>query len=108
MTTADIIPPNFTGGTPLASQIHETDFTVVVQLNKSSCTVFYSVLLASTAQPSLLSVLAGTAPGSLYNGTINAPTVSHSSLSLAGHLALPQPVHVDFDISEHVSDMAIN
>ena len=63
----------------------ETDFTLVVQLNKSSCTVFYTVMLYSTAQPSLASVLAGTAPGSLYNGTIPAGTVrvSHNVASCA-------------------------
>ena len=75
VTTADVIPPNFTASTPLVSVIHETDFTLTVQLNKSSCTVYYSVLLDSTPQPSLDSVLAGTAPGSLFSGTINAPVV---------------------------------
>ena len=75
VTTADVIPPSFTAGTPLVSQVDETDFTLEVQLNKSSCTVFYSVMLLSTAQPSLSSVLQGNAPGSLYNGTISAATV---------------------------------
>ena len=54
----------------------ETDFTLFVQLNKSSCTVYYTVMLYSTAEPSLASVLAGTATGSLDNGTISAGTVS--------------------------------
>ncbi len=82
VTTADVIPPSFTASTPLVSKVDETDFTFVVQLNKSSCTVFYTVMLYSTAQPSLASVLAGTAPGSLYNGTIPAGTVrvAHSIL----------------------------
>jgi len=75
VTTADVIPPSFTASTPLVSKVDETDFTLLVQLNKSSCTVFYTVMLYSTAQPSLASVLAGTAPGSLYNGTIAAGTV---------------------------------
>ncbi|KAL0035306.1 hypothetical protein WJX77_000193 [Trebouxia sp. C0004] len=74
VTTADVIPPSFTASTPLVSKVDETDFTLVVQLNKFSCTVFYTVMLYSTAQPSLPSVLAGTAPGSLYNGTILAGT----------------------------------
>ncbi|DBB14474.1 TPA: hypothetical protein ACH3X3_004761 [Trebouxia sp. C0006] len=74
VTTADVIPPNFTASTPLVSKVDETDFTLTVQLNKSSCTVFYTVMLYSTAQPSLASVLAGTASGSLYNGTILAGT----------------------------------
>ncbi|DBA74581.1 TPA: hypothetical protein ACH3X2_009453 [Trebouxia sp. C0005] len=74
VTTADVIPPSFTASTPLVSEVDETDFTLVVQLNKSSCTVFYTVMLYSTAQPSLASVLAGTASGSLYNGTIPAGT----------------------------------
>ena len=82
VTTADVIPPNFTASTPLVSKVDETDFTLTVQLNKSSCTVFYTVMLYSTAQPSLASVLAGTASGSLYNGTILAGTVrvAHSML----------------------------
>ncbi len=85
VTTADVIPPNFTASTPLVSKVHETDFTLVVQLNKSSCTVFYTVMLYSTAQPSLASVLAGTASGSLYNGTIPAGTVRVTHL-----LVVPQ------------------
>lgn len=75
VTTADVIPPNFTAGTPLVSVVHETDFTMTVQLNKSSCTVYFSVMLYSTAQPTLESVLNGRAPGSLFNGTITAPVV---------------------------------
>jgi len=85
VTTADVIPPNFTASTPLVSKVDETDFTLVVQLNKSSCTVFYTVMLYSIAQPSLASVLAGTAPGSLYNGTIPAGTVRVTHL-----LVVPQ------------------
>ena len=78
VTTADVIPPGFTAGTPSVIRIHETDFTLSVQLNKSSCTVFYSVMLYGTAQPTLASVLTGTAPGSLFSGTIIVPDVSLS------------------------------
>ena len=70
VTTADIIPPNFTAGTPLVSKVDETDFTLLVQLDKPTCTVYFSVLLYTAAQPSLSSVLSCTAPGSLYSGTI--------------------------------------
>lgn len=59
----------------MVSVVHETDFTLTVQLNKSRCTVYFSVLLDSMPRPSLDSVLAGTAPGSLFNGTIIAPVV---------------------------------
>ena len=52
VTTADIIPPNFTAGTPLVSKVDETDFTLLVQLDKPTCTVYFSVLLYTAAQPS--------------------------------------------------------
>ena len=86
VTTADVVPPNFTASTPLVTSAHETDFTLLVQLNKSSCTVYFSVMLATAPQPSIDSVLAGTAPGNLVNGTFLAPTVS---LLFVSRSALP-------------------
>ena len=68
VTTADVVPPNFTASTPLVTSVHETDFTLLVQLNKSSCTVYFSVMLATAPQPSIDSVQAGTAPGNLFMG----------------------------------------
>lgn len=76
VSTADVVPPNFTASTPLVTTVHETDFSLLVQLNKSSCTVFYTVMLYTTAQPSIADVLAGTAPGNIFNGSVFTPTVS--------------------------------
>lgn len=104
VTTADVIPPNFTASTPLVSVVHETDFTLTVQLNKSSCTVYFSVLLYSSAQPSLESVLSGTAPGSLFNGTITAPVVSpptHPLVPSACQICCSSPAHL---LAEKVHD----
>ena len=104
VTTADVIPPNFTASTPLVSKVDETDFTLLVQLNKSSCTVYYAVMLYSTAEPSLASVLAGTAAGILYNSTISATTVSLPASRLC-HGFLSQLIWLTSGKSMKLADM---
>ena len=62
VTTLDITPPSFTGGTPKVVDLTETTAEIAVKLNESG-TVFYILVPNNAAAPSVAEIKAGQSAG---------------------------------------------
>ncbi|KAK9817698.1 hypothetical protein WJX72_000826 [[Myrmecia] bisecta] len=67
--TPDVTPPRWEGGAPLAKDLQETAFNLVMQIDEPGM-IFYAVMLETSGKPTLANVLKGMVPRALMQGSV--------------------------------------